>query len=212
MKNSVIAILSVLVLLLGGYLLYDKVLVKEEKPNEEKTNVNEENKNTGTTTDEGKNEQIEEKSKYMLKPSTVLQKINGSKFEVVIDNTGKAYLLYNDKIKDSLASKFSQNEIGGYKAPGGSTMNSYKLLDNVITAYSVDEGNSGMSYFVFILKNGELAFLWESDIYFKEQINIKKIDNIKNVTTIIQGFSFGAYNAYAVDLNGNIISLGKYLK
>lgn len=214
-KNIVIIILTILVLGLGGYLVYDKVIDKEEFSTNEKTQSSESDKvveNNNSTEIKG--------NKFLLKKGEFTQVLEGDEDFVVIVDNGQAYLAYDgddmtNNIK-TITSKFTSYKINNYiedLANPDAGVNCYKLdqLNNVVAAYDLYQGHNGV-YFTFILDNGKVALIDEGELLREGKINVQILEGLENIVTFVQAKTVGAFNAYAIDINGNQIDLANYLK
>lgn len=214
-KNIVIIILTILVLGLGGYLVYDKVIDKEEVSINENTQSNESDKVV-----ENNNSTETKENKFLLKKGEVTQVLEGDEDFVVIVDNGQAYLAYDgddmtNNIK-TITSKFTSYKINNYiedLANPDAGVNCYKLdqLNNVVAAYDLYQGNNGV-YFTFILDNGKVALIDEGELLREGKINVQILEGLENIVTFVQAQTVGAFNAYAIDINGNQIDLANYLK
>ena len=64
------------------------------------------------------------------------------------------------------------------------------------------------SYCIFILENGEVAYLSYYDLASTGNTTIKKIDGLKNIVTVVSSRTM----PYLVDKDGNEYSLSDYIK
>lgn len=205
-----VIILSLLVIGLSGFIVYAKVLSNNEVENESKEN---------------QNNIIENNKEYQhnLTKRTNLQAIRNGYVEVIVDTEGNAYLTLignfnyedNEYLKNNLLKLekiFKKYSPKNYTSNSGEkTLNAYKLnVENVLTAYFVNMGNGGSSYFVFIKENGTLSYLSNDSIIHNGEINLKNISNLNNIVSIVENTY--TLTPYAIDLNGNEISLYDYIK
>ena len=213
---SIIVILSLLVVGLGGFVIYDKVLSNNKI---EDNNIDNNNDNSNNDIKEEDNKDYQ----YNLAKRTELQAARNGYVEVVVDTEGNAYLslignldyeddehLKNNLLK--LQKSFKYHSPKNYISRGNEkTLNSYKLdIEKVLTVYFVNMGNGGSSYFVFIKENGTLSYLSNDSIIYNGEINLKNINSLDNVVSVVEN----TYNMtpYAIDLNGTEISLYDYIK
>ena len=79
-----------------------------------------------------------------------------------------------------------------------------------MTAYYVDVGNGGSSYFVFVKENGTLSYLSYNDLVNKGEVNLKNIDNLQNVVSVVENTY--TMTPYVISLDGTEVSLYDYIK
>ena len=116
----------------------------------------------------------------------------------------------NPKLKN-LEAAFIVYAPKGYESLDGVEFKGAKLnISNVLSAYYVHLGNGGFTYFVFITEDGKLAYLNYDNIISNSAIDIKTIDDVKNVATVVDNTY--TMTPYAIDINGNEISLYEYIK
>lgn len=187
-------ILCLLLLVLGGYIFYDKVL---------KENVSTYN--------------------YKLSKRTNLQAVRGEYIEVLVDSEGNAYLYTLGNVDSDnssqidlnikkLESQFKVYSPKGYTYFDGSNeLKAYKLnIKNILTSYYIHQGNGGFSYFVFLKENGELSYLSYDKLIYDGEIELKDIDNLDNVVSVVENTY--SMNPYAITSNGSEILLNDYIK
>lgn len=187
-------IFGLLLIILGCYMIYDKVL-----------------KSDASTYN------------YKLSKRTNLQAVRGEYIEVLVDTEGNAYLYtlsdvdsdnssqINSNIK-KLESQFKVYSPKGYTYFDGSNeLKAYKLnIKNVLTSYYIHQGNGGFSYFVFLKENGELSYLSYDKLIYDGEIYLKDIDNIDNVVSVVENTY--SMNPYAITSNDSEILLNDYIK
>ena len=215
MKNIVITILAVLVLGLGGYLIYDKVLNNNEKCKEEN------GKNNAQPT-ETANETVALKYNYDLSKRNNIQAVRKGYVEVLVDTEGNSYLyiignlesLEDTQVKTNLESvnkKFKTYSPKGFDKYGSKDLEAYKLnITDVLTAHYIEMGNSGKGYFVFIRENGKVSYLDYEKLIYNGEISLKDINNLENIVSIVENTY--SMTPYAIDLKGQEISLYDYIK
>jgi hypothetical protein len=192
----------VLVLCLGGYIVYDKVLSNNSEPKTED--------NTAVL------------YSYDLTKRTTNQATREGYIEVLADTDGNAYLYTSGNLDyetDSqlkanikkLEEQFETYSPKGYDSYGSTELKAYKLnMTNVLTTYYVHIGNGGSSYFIFVKENGKLSYLSYDKLINNGEIELKDADNIENVVAVVEN----AYTMtpYAITSNGSEISLYDYIK
>ena len=83
-------------------------------------------------------------------------------------------------------------------------------IDKVMTAYYIELGNFGYGYFVFVKENGTISYISILSILENGEINVKDVDTIKNVVSIVNN-DYGN-QSYAIILDGTEVSLYDYIK
>ena len=204
---ALIIVLCLVVLGLGGYIVYDKVL--SNNPNNSES-INENNNNNSLYN-------------YNLAKRTTDQAVRQGYIEILVDTDGNAYLYTfgnldyeNDSqlktnIKN-LEKKFETCSPKGYTYIDGSTeLKAYKLnLTNVLTTYYVHMGNGGFSYFVFVKEDGKLSYLSYDKLINNGEIELKNINDLENVVSIVENTY--SMTPYAITSNGSEISLYEYIR
>lgn len=184
-----VVILSLFIIGLGGFIVYDKILNNEVVNNqEEKTKSN---------------------NNYELFAQNLKDQF--SKY----DNNNKNYLYVNSSIiKDGYEIYLNKNQtlyVKYYNKELDAKYGEYKIADNVLSFNVVpsDQGPGNMLY--FINENGTVGSAdTEYGINTNNQITIKKDIGYKNIVSIISGtFGDGLSNVNGpifIDINGNIFS------
>lgn len=204
-----VVILSILVVGLASYIVYDKVIknVEEVVNNENTHNNQEKNKNEETTDKIG-------------------QVLNSSMGQFVVDKTGFVYYIPNEcwkknnaideyKLNFTEESKKNLGQYGTYQlevdiSPGNEEkdlVEAYKLdLSNIKSAYEVEFGNSGtMVYIIFIDNTGKVNEL-QFNVISPEQFSVKLYKDIRgyeNIVSVVSNSSFGGQSAILIDKFGN---------
>lgn len=188
-------------LVLGGYLVYDKVLSKG--------NVNDNtNAENNSTTNEENNENNE------ILNNEVGQVLNSMYGIFVIDTDGSVYFKPNEKVenlgtfkKDTSLGTINTYQTKVYEtSPSVYTFEGYKLdLTNIVSGYQITIGNGTLKTIFFIDKLGnvfKVNFTYEKDII--DYSNIEKLTSYSNIVSIVEtstgGYS-GGYNAVFIDKN-----------
>ena len=205
-----IVILLLLVLGLGGFIVYDKVL-------SDKTTDNKNNNGTSNT-----NCPTENQYKYDVSKRKQTQVIKTQYLQVIVDTAGDAYVSViaypkysgNDKnnlIKFEKTFKEYAPEGTWYFDPGEpDTISAYKLnVGKILSVSYVDVGNGGTGGYIFIKENGTLSFFLDNSIFGTGNIEVKNIEGIKNVVSIQQATASAP--VYAVTIDGEEIDLWDYL-
>jgi hypothetical protein len=137
---------------------------------------------------------------------------DGNSFYVHVDLTGNAYLEAsgNSNGLSNFQSKYSIYSLKGYENyEGTDQLNAFKLdIDNVLYVQNTYLGNGGFSYCIFVLENGEVSYFSYYDLANTGNVNIKKIDGLKNIVTVVSDRIL----PYVIDINGNEYSLSDYIK
>ena len=192
-----IVILFLLVLGLSSYIIYDKI--SNQKSINDTSLYN-----------------------YNLSKRTTNQAVREGFIEVLVDTDGNAYLYTignvsfetNAQLRINVQKIENQFEIyfpKGYEYYGSTELKAYKLdIQNVLTSYYVHMGNGGFSYFVFVNENGKLSYLSYDKLIYNGDIELKNIENIENVVSVIEN----TYSMipYAIISDGSELSLYDYIK
>ena len=137
---------------------------------------------------------------------------NGDSFFVYVDLAGNAYLDASGRSNgvNNFQSKHSTYSLKGYENHEGTDeLNAFKLdIENVLYVQNINLGNGGFSYCIFVLENGEVAYLSYYDLASTGNTTIKRIDGLKNIVTVVSDRTM----PYLVDIKGNEYSLSDYIK
>ena len=190
MKNAIITILVILVLGLGGFILYDKVL-KEDK---------------SIKTEEKEQTQKEENAdlaykNYIknLKNSRNSLKNNSFRYEVNSDGNPDAYsyIFTIDQNGDLLFNLYESD-----------IYNDYKISSNVLSAFIVNVGQYTYHDLYFIKEDGHLYNFGIDSFIQNGKLNITKVNknNIVNVVTGSVSYDgiTGTMEPIFIDVEGNI--------
>lgn len=142
----------------------------------------------------------------------VYQNDDGNSFFVYVDLAGNAYLEASGKSAgvSNFESKYSVYSLEGYKNDEDTDkLSAFKLdIDKVLFVQNTSLGNGGFSYCIFVLENGEVAYLNYYDLGTTGKTTIKKIDGLKEIASVVADRN----TPYVVDINGNEYSLSDYIK
>ena len=203
-KNNlipIVIILIVLVLGLGGFIVYDKVL------NNEDNDVVDNNKNCN-------NDYI---NKFYLNMSKnkQIQEFFGDSIYGIVDTKGNVY--FNSDKNVNLTTNLEKKEynIDGYITKIGSNSNifkGYKIpISDVVNTYFSYVGNSGSSYVFLIKKDGNVGYIKiDKEL---DGISIKFVDtiaNLKNIVSFTNVYHVDGSELCFIDINGNILSVHNY--
>lgn len=156
---------------------------------------------------------------YDLTKRTMVQAVREGSIEIIVDTKGNAYLTlignldYEENFQKSLINlKGKYNVYFPLNNPEeDGTLNAYKLeVEKVLMAYYVHMGNGGSSYFVFVRENGMLSYLSYDNLVNLGEVNIKNIDNLRGIVSVIENTYL--MTPYAISLDGTEISLYDYIK
>lgn len=203
-------ILSILVLGLGGFIVYDKCLrnKNDDKP----------------ITNNNKDDTNDVLYKYSLSNRKyVQQSADNNCLLTMVDTNGGAYILQwgptehiDKEILDNLDKALSPYVKTPLKASDDSfedenTLNAYKIQgDDFLASYFVHSKNDNNEYCILIRKDGTLSYFSTYDIYYKGEFNLKNIDNVKNVISIGDNQYTGM--PFAITFDGKKIALNDYIK
>lgn len=220
MKKFLLVVSLILVFLLVGC----NNNIVEKSNLSENTNIQEEENNIIS------NEKVEDnKYNYTLSKRKEIQQASGYHCwtSVLVDTEGNAYLSFEYLQEDANVKKniytieekfntyYPKNYIAMSENPDGTTteLEAYKLdIEGVLSVYYFGLGQDGRACYIFVKENGELSYLSEDDILVNGKIEIKDIDNLKNIIAVV-GNTY-TLHPYAIDINGNEIQLDEqnYLK
>ena len=206
MLIALVIVLFLIILGLGGYIVYDKVLSNNAESNTEGNNA------TSSTT----------LYSYDLTKRTTNQATRQGYIEILADTDGNAYLYTSGNLdyeNDSqlktnikkLEGQFEMYSPKGYNSYGSTELKAYKLnVTNVLTTYYVHMGNGGFSYFVFVKENGKLSYLSYDKLINNGEIQLKDANNLENVVAVVENTY--SMTPYAITSNGSEVSLYDYIK
>ena len=138
---------------------------------------------------------------------------NGDSFFVYVDLAGNAYLDASGRSNgvNNFQSKHSTYSLKGYENHEGTDeLNAFKLdIENVLYVQNINLGNGGFSYCIFVLENGEVAYLIYYSCFLWESFQEKKYEDY-----LSQEYEPVDESAmpYLVDIKGNEYSLSDYIK
>ena len=205
-KNNlipIVIILIVLVLGLGGFIVYDKVL-----------NNNEDN-NLGYKGNQTSSENISDSyySNLVKNRETTVIYINGSPLNFLLDKNGDVY--YHESYKYSINTTESKKDyvIKDYvlSHDGSNIYHGYKLdISNVLMIYYGYTGQGGYGTFVFIKENGDVATLTVNpdsgtNSIGEKEVSIIKLEenkNLKNIVAVTEYDAFDGQSLKVIDING----------
>lgn len=192
----IIIILSLLVISLGGFIIYDKISTNksdENTSNSEKVNVQDKKTNND----------------YKLFANNLKSKF--SKY----DNNNKNYLYVNNGIvKDGYEVYLNEKQtlfVKYFNEEFNSKYGEYKIADNVLSFYVIAIGQGGGNMLYFINEDGTVGSAnIEYEIGNNNQIEIKKDLGYKNIVSIVNGVFgdeiSGTHSPIFIDINGNVFS------
>ena len=150
---------------------------------------------------------------YDLSKRTTVQAVRQDNIEVLVDTDGNAYLYMIDDLdnESNMQIKTNLKNIEKQFKTYSPTGYRYKLdISNVLTVYYVHKGNGGFSYFIFVKDNGKLAYLSYDKLIYDGEIEIKDIDNLENVVSVVDNTY--SMTPYVITLDGSEVSLYDYIK
>ena len=184
--------------------------------------VNNSQKNDGTS--DNVSNVVNSEYNYNLTKRTTTQAVKEStyKMKVTVDTEGNVYLDCNDSVINDVKNENIKKNLTNLRSKydvyfpedhpeDDKSNNAYKLdIDKVITAYYIELGNFGYGYFVFVKENGTISYISILSILENGEINVKDVDTIKNVVSIVNN-DYGN-QSYAIILDGTEVSLYDYIK
>lgn len=217
-SNKVLVVLLILfiiiTILLGCYIIFSK--------NSTNKTVNNSQKNDGTS--DNVSNVVNSEYNYNLTKRTTTQAVKEStyKMKVTVDTEGNVYLDCNDSVINDVKNENIKKNLTNLRSKydvyfpenhpeDDKSNNAYKLdIDKVMTAYYIELGNFGYGYFVFVKENGTISYISILSILENGEINVKDVDTIKNVVSIVNN-DYGN-QSYAIILDGTEVSLYDYIK
>lgn len=206
-NGLLIIVLALIILCLGGYIVYDKVLNNTSNTSSQNEESNNANNNVSSYS-------------YNLTKRTTIQEVGNGYIRVLVDTDGNAYLHTvgnldyesDAKIKENvkaIENQFKTYSPKGYNSYGSTELKAYKLeMTNALTSYYVHQGNGGYTYFVFVKENGTLSCLSYDKLISNGEIELKNIDNVENAIAIVENEY--SMNPYAITSDGNEIEFSCY--
>lgn len=217
-SNKVLFVLLILfiiiTILLGCYIIFSK--------NSTNKTVNNSQKNDGTS--DNVSNVVNSEYNYNLTKRTTTQAVKDStyKMKVTVDTEGNVYLDCNDSVINDVKNENIKKNLTNLRSKydvyfpedhpeDDKSNNAYKLdIDKVMTAYYIELGNFGYGYFVFVKENGTISYISILSILENGEINVKDVDTIKNVVSIVNNDYDN--QSYAIILDGTEVSLYDYIK
>lgn len=217
-SNKVLVVLLILfiiiTILLGCYIIFSN--------NSTNKTVNNSQKNDGTS--DNVSNVVNSEYNYNLTKRTTTQAVKEStyKMKVTVDTEGNVYLDCNDSVINDVKNENIKKNLTNLRSKydvyfpedhpeDDKSNNAYKLdIDKVMTAYYIELGNFGYGYFVFVKENGTISYISILSILENGEINVKDVDTIKNVVSIVNN-DYGN-QSYAIILDGTEVSLYDYIK
>ena len=217
-SNKVLVVLLILfiiiTILLGCYIIFSK--------NSTNKTVNNSQKNDGTS--DNVSNVVNSEYNYNLTKRTTTQAVKEStyKMKVTVDTEGNVYLDCNDSVINDVKNANIKKNLTNLRSKydvyfpedhpeDDKSNNAYKLdIDKVMTAYYIELGNFDYGYFVFVKENGTISYISILSILENGEINVKDVDTIKNVVSIVNN-DYGN-QSYAIILDGTEVSLYDYIK
>ncbi len=207
-----VIILLIGVIGLGGYIVYDKVINKDNTPKTEKK-------------EEIKNEETSEVEETVEETKQATQILNTDVGVFIVDKDGSVYYQKTAdkfvgaeiKIDDNTIGTYGTYEVEDYitglgydesakKPTEDHKFEGYKLdLENISSAYEIYTGNGGASDIIFFLsKDGKVNHLHFLSTGKKVDVALKKDTcNYPNIVSVLQSSGFDAFEFVLVDKDGN---------
>lgn len=228
-----VVILSLLVVGLSSYLIYDKVFKGDNNVNKENDLVdNDINKEEDKVDDENivnnifdnSNDDEEIQDNVEVITGKFGQVLNSGIGEFIVDKTGVVYYIpakswnsfgteyklnFNDKDKKRLG-KYGVYQVEIDMYPGNNDKDSieaYKLdLFNIKSVYEVEVGNGGSAISIIFLGNdGKVSKLsFVGESPEKNSLDFyKNIEGYSNIVSVVQNNSYDGNDAILIDKDGN---------
>ena len=173
---------------LGGYILSDKVLTKCAEP---------------VKVEDSKVDNVDTYQEFSTKLKSELSRFNSSDmaYQNVYSSIVGNYSVYLNE-KGSLYVKYFNNDLN-------SKYGDYKIADGVLSFYIVPSGQGGGNVLYFINEDGTVG---SADVEYgaNSNITIKGDLGYKNIVSVVSGgfgmeFS-GAFGAIFIDIDGNMLN------
>ena len=184
-KNVFIVILIIIILGMGGYLVYDKVLSKEDKK---------ETTNEKVVTDEKKEENVEEKNSNSITASDLLldssKCINQKNMEYSLatnNDINGIYLTYYDgDVNISITPDVVKNSYNGINISNSSyTVNfNKKIADIYVDGYGQSIGHETI---LFLLEDGTVEYIPFYYACNNNSFKTVKLDGVENIIRFVSG-------------------------
>lgn len=181
-SSSFTIVLAILVLFLGGFLIYDKVINKENDKGSD-ISIYQNYINNLAKLDK----QIEKHVPMAGGPHPIDY--------IVITKEKKVYAIFSDEVTNQeYLNKLE--ELSCNKIYGDCFKGYYLGLDNVVKVDIFERGNGGYSYIYFTTNQGEIYSI-------NSNMETYKIEGLKDIITIDYWGEDNTIVAYATDINGN---------
>ena len=143
---------------------------------------------------------------------------DGNQYSFIIDLDGSVYFnvsgssSFSKDINGKYSKYVLKGEVREYDSEDGYGLNGIDALkldiDKVLYARTLFIGNGGIPYCIFILENGEVAYLNVYEFQLTGNPVITKVDGLSGVVSI----NGEGTKTYFVDINGNEIPSFEYIK
>ena len=232
-NGSIVAvvILAILVVVLGGYIGYDKFLNKntvsstQENSNNKTANVNE-NQNNNETSSSIKVINFDRKNcinsnlsdeNYTVGRFGTSMDVNGLSFS--IDSSNEKIVKIQARYDIMFPGKYSDDEIRNntVKYYDDINLNFDKRVESIFGGLFAADGVQG-TVFIFLLEDGSLEYMKYSDIYNSQKYEHKPINGVNEIVrfdNIALSHKQGAgskYTAIAYKIDGTYYDLSEFIK
>lgn len=202
--KGLVLLLAIIIVVLSGYLVYDKVIKKDN------TNLNEDT----TSKNDSVNEKNNTQNKYMYDSSKRknTQVLNDAHFPGV----SSSIYIYADDMDEANSGEVrliignTREDMPAYlEQVRNDNPNGVKLFDNVLYGFEVGTGQSdgGMVY-AFIKNDGSLSvFKYGQFLYTGKVVTYDNVGNLKNIVNMGYTLGSNSIGTFVVDKDGNEINI-----
>jgi hypothetical protein len=225
-----IVILAILVVVLGGYIGYDKFLNKntvgstEENSNNKTANVNE-NQNNNETSSSIKVINFDRKNcinsnlsdeNYIVSRFGTSMDVDALSFS--INSSNEKIVRIQVRYDIMFPGKYSDDEIRNKEHYDDINLNFDKRVESIFGGLFSADGIDG-TVFIFLLEDGSLEYMKYSDIYYSQKYEHKPINGVNEIVRFdnisIRSAKQGAesnYTAIAYKIDGTYYDLSEFIK
>ena len=226
-----IVILAILVVVLGGYIVYDKLLNKDavsstqENSNNKNANETENQKDSNKQVNSNKLINFDKKncinsdlsgSEYSIGRFGTSMDVNGLSFS--IDSSNEKIVSIQARYDIMFPGKYSDDEIRNntVKYYDNITLNFDKRVESIFGGLFAADGVKG-TVFIFLLEDGSLEYMKYSDIYDSQKYEHKPINGVSDIVRFDNIYlsynpTGSKYTAIAYKIDGTFYDLSEFIK
>ena len=196
-KNILIVFLILIILGLGGFIVYDKVIQEEKIEEKFKEDIKTEETIDADLAYKNYIENLKKnRNNTTYNDSEVYPTYDGEGYKFTIENNGD--LILNLWEYDNIFAEFDLEKIEKYT--------DYKIASNVLDAFIITTTQSGMNTLYFIKEDGNLYELMIDELILENKSDIKKSEH-KNIVKVVEGLftdgNSGTPGPIFIDIEGN---------